>query len=218
MHAAKNLYYWVIKGKDFWRVIITLFLTIFLLVFLPRYQQWGLSIVRLFGIWNELWGLWIVFSSLSAENAKYRFNGYFSQLSQWAISIKDIFAKRDGVVFSITGVSTKAIVGEGIAQGNNLPVTTEDQIIYLLSEIRRIELATRKADDDLRSNMQGLERKIEKISNQTETSLNDIELRIKEKATVEYNLLSSGLLLTALGVLLTNIPDKIFALFGFNVN
>lgn len=217
MYIFQNLRLWLRKGESFWYFIIPLLLTIILFFLLRPCQQWGLSLFRIFGIACEFLGLWIVFRSLSEEIKNYGLKGYAHQFVQLVKCLRSIFSKREGVVATITGASTTAMTGNIRARIVNIPTTTDEKIEYILDELKRIEAITNTTEENLRLSTSILENKIEEIKNQTQNSLHNLGRRLEEKATGEYYFLTSGLLLTALGILLTNMPDKIFALLGFSI-
>jgi hypothetical protein len=217
MYIFKNLFQWIHKGQSLWFLKIPLLIALYLLKHLPPDTAWGMSKFRLTGIVCEILGLWTVFLSISDERKKYGHKGYCKFLTSWCAELLSIFKKSHITLYAPAIASSTTIFPPTITHNKNNPTTIEEQIQHILEEIERIKKITEKSNAEIVRVNSTLSNEIDELKIRTNSMITKIENKLKQKATGDYYLLASGLLLTALGMLMTNIPDQIYKLLGFTI-
>jgi hypothetical protein len=200
---------WTYQGKHFWIVILPLLISIFAPAILCKYK-WGLDVYRVFGIFIEISGLFTVVASLSRESMKYNHPGYFKSLLGWISEIRYILGPRNmtivGSCRAELGMFCGKIRAKSIHKFNNI----EEKVNYLINIVSEIEDSINNTNDRIDTVKSELNAKIESVSSSITKEISIIHDDLKDKATIDYNLLVAGALLTIIGMIITNLPDRYF--------
>jgi hypothetical protein len=198
---------WVKNGSNYWLVIVPLFITI-ISAFLLRGYSWGLNVFRLIGIIIEILGLLTVAWSLSRESKKYNHPGYFKSLYQWVFELRFLFSGPKTINLSANLSSVATCTGHAAASVSRACNTIDEKVEFLIRKVDDMEKQITENSNRIDSVRGELSVEINKTKNMISAEIVKINNELKDKAIIDYCLLISGVLLTIIGMIMTNLPDN----------
>lgn len=211
----KQLVAWTKNGKNFWLVILP-FGGIFASTMLLRGCSEGLNILRLEGILVEIAGLATVVWSLSRENKKYNQNGYLRSFATWIYDAKYILFPRNITIQVDSCLSCISGFGAATVTGTLNFDNIDQKVEYLLQKVTILEKSINESLQKIETVKSEMKAELASIKSNFETEITKVKNDIKEKATIDYCLLVSGSILTAIGMIITNLPDYYYNLIDLH--
>lgn len=209
----KQLVVWIKNGKNFWLVILP-FGAIVASIILLRGCPEGLNILKLEGILVEIAGLATVVLSLSRENKKYNQNGYLKSFTMWVYDAKYILFPRNITIQVDSCLSCLSSIGAGTVTGTLNFDNIDQKVEYLLQKVAILEKSINEGFQRIETVKSEMKAELASLRVNFETEITKVKNDIKEKATIDYCLLVSGSILTAIGMIITNLPDYYYNLIN----
>lgn len=213
--VSKQFVIWTKNGKNFWLVILPLGVLIASFVLLKGAPK-GLNSFKLIGIFTEMAGLATVVWSLSRENEKYNQNGYLRSFVVWISDAKYILFPRTITAHFDTCLGCISSIGTGVVTGSLDFENIEQKVEFLLQKIIVIEKSINESFSKIESLRTELKTELATLKSNIEVEIAGVKNEMKEKATIDYCLLVSGSILTAIGMIITNLPDYYFSLLDLH--
>lgn len=206
-----------IKARPWHFAFLLSVLLLAAVIFLAFHHLISLTCFRSIGIAVELSGLLIVLLALSAENRKYKKNGFHMALILWIGDIRDVFIRRPRHA-SISGTASAhgAATAEAYARVKAPEgASIEQRVGVIESEINAIYDMVHRYRAEERVDLRKLRVEIDDVREQSAIGLAKVRNEIADHSVGDYYKLITGGWWTALGMIMTNLPDDVLKIaFG----
>jgi hypothetical protein len=210
----KRLYSWIKNGINYWIVILPTFTAVILAIFLHNYPS-GLNLFRLFGIIIETGGLLTVVVSLSRESKKYDHPGYIKSFFNWMCDIRTVFTSPKTTSLYASLVTSSSSLISAVHTEIQKVNTLEEKVEFLMNKVKDLEKMNNYNSSQIKEVQREISNKIDKINDEVRRDIGTIKNDLKDKATIDFCLLVSGAWLTAIGMIITNLPDYYYFNYFF---